>query len=66
MANNSTKTNNHLSLQLIEHKKNYDISRWNSRSWRRISTILFRIKPVTKICRTRVEHANHFTADVVD
>ena len=36
MVNNSTninKTNNHLSPQIIEHRKDHDILHWKSRSW---------------------------------
>jgi len=36
MVNNSiniNKTNNHLSLQLTEHKKDHDMWLWKSRSW---------------------------------
>jgi hypothetical protein len=51
MVNNSTninKTNNHLLLQLNEHKKDHGKT-WNSRSWRGTVTTYGKIKPVNGI-----------------
>jgi hypothetical protein len=47
------KTNNHLSSQTIEHKKDNDICQWKSRSWLGTGTKNGSLKSVNEIPNTR-------------
>ena len=45
-STNINKTNNHLSPEVIEQKKNSEIFHWQSRTWLWICTKVWRVKPV--------------------
>jgi hypothetical protein len=48
-ATNINKTNNHLSPQLLDHKKCHDVERWKSRFWLGTATQMWQVKLVHQV-----------------